>query len=80
MSQPLLNPPPGFDDLPTDAKVDYVNALWERVFNQDNPKSPDWHRDLVRAELAGQESDPDATEDWETVRANIVRRLHPGSP
>lgn len=31
MTQPVPNPPPGFDDLTTEEKVEYVSALWDRV-------------------------------------------------
>ena len=24
-------PPPGFDDLPVDQKIDYVQSLWDRI-------------------------------------------------
>jgi hypothetical protein len=68
-------PPPGFDELSTDAKVDYVNDLWERVFTKDAPQSPEWHRDLVRAELDAQRDDPSATEDWSTARQEILARI-----
>jgi hypothetical protein len=75
VSHPSFAPPPGFDELSTDAKVDYVNLLWERVFVHDNPQSPDWHRDLVRAELQAQQDAPDATEDWTAARQGILDRI-----
>lgn len=75
MSHPSSAPPPGFDDLPTKAKVDYVSLLWERVSVHENPESPDWHRDLVRAELEEQQNAPDDSEDWQVARADILNRI-----
>ena len=75
MSQPAIVPPPGFDDLATDDKIDYVSALWERILAAGAPDSPQWHRDLVRAELDAHDADPGTTEDWATVRANVEQRL-----
>ena len=79
MSHSSIVPPPGFDDLPTDAKVDYVNSLWERVFAKDIPDSPEWHRSLVRGEIEAQETTPDDSEDWGAARADIERRLQRGT-
>jgi hypothetical protein len=31
MGQPLTVPPPGFDDLPVEEKIDNVQALWKRI-------------------------------------------------
>jgi hypothetical protein len=31
MAQPLPMPPPGFDELPVEEKIDYVQALWDRI-------------------------------------------------
>ena len=59
-------------------KVDYVNALWERLLESDSPESPHWHRELVRAEVAAHEADPAAVEDWEAVRAEVEQRLRVG--
>ena len=75
VSHPSVVPPPGFDDLPTEAKVDYVNALWDRLLESDTPESPHWHRELVRAEVAAHEADPAAVEEWEAVRMEIEQRL-----
>jgi len=79
VSHPSIAPPPGFDELSTAAKVDYVNSLWERVVETDNPESPDRHRDLVRAEIEAQQLEPDATADWSTARADILRQLERNS-
>lgn len=75
VAHPSFAPPPGFDELPTEAKVDYVSHLWERVFANDNPESPEWHRELVRAELEAQGASPSTAEPWDAAREEILNRL-----
>ncbi len=67
--------PPGFDELSTEAKVDYVTDLWERISAGNDLQSPDWHHDLVCAELAECHNSPDAVEDWTSVRTELVDQL-----
>jgi hypothetical protein len=67
--------PPGFDDLTTDDKVDYLSALWERIVATSPPRSPEWHRDLVRAEIADNDAHPDEAENWTSVRTEIEQHL-----
>jgi hypothetical protein len=31
MRRSVPSPPPGFDELPVDEKVQYVEALWDRI-------------------------------------------------
>ncbi len=31
MAHPVPNPPPGFDDLSAEEKIDYIQSLWERI-------------------------------------------------
>lgn len=74
MATPL--PPPGFDDLPVREKIDYVQALWERIArDQQAVPSPEWHRAVVREALSEYESSPDDTRPWSEVRAELYRRL-----
>ena len=74
VSQPMP-PPPGFDDLTTDDKVDYLTAPWERIATTAPPQSREWHRDLVRAEIADDAARPDEVEDWTSVRTDIEQQL-----
>jgi hypothetical protein len=48
MIQAVPNPPPGFDDLTLNEKLDYIQSLWNRVAA--NPRDvpvPDWHLALI---------------------------------
>jgi len=31
MPKPVPLPPPGFDDLSVDEKIDYLQSLWDRI-------------------------------------------------
>jgi len=74
MAVPL--PPPGFDDLPVEEKIDYLQSLWERVTaTPATVPVPDWHVDVVRERLEDVAAHPDAGEDWKTVRERIRKRL-----
>ena len=76
MGQPL-SVPPGFDELPVDAQIDYVQALWDRILVRDqaNVQSPSWHREEVRAALASHEANPDAARPWPEARAELEAKL-----
>ena len=54
----LAAPPPGFDELSADEKVDYVQALWDRI--ADHPETvpvPRWHHEVLAERLASCEQD-----------------------
>ena len=45
MPKPLPLPPPGFDELSVDEKIDYLQSLWGRIAaTPDTVPVPDWHR------------------------------------
>ena len=76
MSHALQNPPAGFDDLPVDQQIDYVQTLWERIAaREDQVPVPAWHREVLDARLADYEADPDAGRPWEDVEADLRKRL-----
>lgn len=76
MGQPL-SVPPGFDDMPVEQKIDYVQTLWDRIFRHDHAKipSPDWHRDEVRSAVADHERDREGARPWPAVRADLEAKL-----
>src|ERR1700732_787682 len=52
MAQQIPNPPPGFDELTFDEKLDYVQSLWVHIAaNSDSVPIPDWHLDLIEERL-----------------------------
>ena len=69
-------PPPGFDELPTDEKVRYVETLWNRIATTpDEVPVPDWHRQIVRDRLAEHRMDPGAGGPWREVRDDLLQEL-----
>jgi putative addiction module component (TIGR02574 family) len=61
MARALPNPPPGFDDLSIDEKLDYVQSLWDRILaHPEDIPVPEWHLEIVRERLAEYEADPNS--------------------
>jgi len=76
MAQTLPIPPPGFDELPVEEKVHYVEALWDRIAAAPQEVSvPDWHRQLLRDRLAEYRNDPKTGRPWRDVRDELLREL-----
>jgi putative addiction module component (TIGR02574 family) len=76
MSKALPLPPPGFDDLPVEEKLDYVQSLWDRIV--DHPEElpvPDWHLRVIEDRLAAHKADPGAARPGEEVQAAISEKL-----
>lgn len=68
--------PPGFDDLPVEEKLDYVQSLWDRIaIRPEELPVPDWHRQVVEERLAAHQADPGAARPWEEVRQEISEKL-----
>jgi putative addiction module component (TIGR02574 family) len=77
MGQPLTVPPPGFDELPVEEQIEYVQSLWNRILRLDQAdvRSPDWHRDEVRKALAEHDANRSAARPWTEVRAELESKL-----
>jgi hypothetical protein len=53
MPTPIPFPPPGFDDLSTGEKIDYLASLWDRITTRpDTIDMPGWHREVIAGTLA----------------------------
>ena len=75
MSRVLPIPPPGFDDLPVEEKLDYVQSLWDRiVIHPEELPVPDWHRQIVEERLAAHRADPEAARPWDEVRQEVSEK------
>jgi putative addiction module component (TIGR02574 family) len=87
MSQALPIPPPGFDELSVEEKVDYVQSLWDRIaVRPEDVPVPDWHLQVIEERLAAHEADPAAARPWDEVREEVAdtlkrrRRAFGGAP
>ncbi|HEV2854714.1 MAG TPA: addiction module protein [Thermoanaerobaculia bacterium] len=76
MSRPLPLPPPGFDDLSVEEKLDYVQSLWDRIVaHPDEVPVPDWHWGIIEDRLAAHRADPGAASPWDEVREELLDEL-----
>lgn len=75
MAIPAL-PPPGFDDLSPEEKLDYVHALWNRIAARpEEVPVPDWHREIVAERLAAHRAGEGSTRSWEEAREDLRSQL-----
>jgi putative addiction module component (TIGR02574 family) len=76
MARPLPIPPPGFDDLSMDEKLDYVQSLWDRLAARpDEVPVPDWHREVLEERMQAYRADPAEGNPWEEARDEILGEL-----
>jgi putative addiction module component (TIGR02574 family) len=76
MPQALPLPPPGFDALSVEEKLDYVQALWDRIATRpEELPVPEWHQRVIEERLAAHRADPDAARPWEQVREEVTAKL-----
>lgn len=62
--------------MPVEEKVQYVEALWDRIAAAPAEVSvPDWHRQLLRERLAEYRRDARAGRPWREVRDELLREL-----
>jgi putative addiction module component (TIGR02574 family) len=69
-------PPPGFDDLSVNEKIDYLQSLWDRIAA--TPESipvPEWHREILDERLRDLEADPNAGDSWDVVQKRLRGKL-----
>lgn len=72
MGKPLTVPPPGFDDLPVEEQIEYVQALWDRIAaSRDRVPVPDWHLKLIEERRADLDANPDDSVPWDQVREEL---------
>jgi hypothetical protein len=73
MSIPV-SPPPGFEQLSQNEKIDYIQDLWDLTLDSpDLIQSPDWHLEIVRERLASFEVRELRT--WDSVKAKLARQI-----
>lgn len=76
MARALPLPPPGFDTLSVEEKLDYVQSLWDRIFaHPDEVPVPEWHRQVVGDRLAAHRADPESALPWDDVRDELREKL-----
>jgi len=74
-------PPPGFDELSAEEKLDYVQSLWDRLSaSPEEVPVPEWHKQIVNERFAAYRANPDAGKTWEQVQVSIQHKLSITSP
>jgi putative addiction module component (TIGR02574 family) len=72
MVDPVRTPPPGFDDLPVEEQIAYVQSLWDRIAaHPDRVPVPQWHLEELRRREGSDELAKTRT--WDEVRERILR-------
>jgi len=76
MAQSLQMPPPGFDDLPVEEKIEYVQSLWDRIaVSVGELPLADWQREILDQRLAAHRASPDEARPWGETLDDLERRL-----
>ena len=76
MAKAIPNPPPGFDKLSVEDKIEYVHSLWDRVLaTPEEVPVPQWHLRVLDERLESYRTEPDKGRAWEQVREGIRRKL-----
>ena len=74
--KPVPLPPPGFDDLSDDEKIDYLQSLWDRIAaTPEAVPVPDWHREIIDERLKDLEANPEAGDSWEAVHERLGKKF-----
>ena len=74
MPDQIRTPPPGFDDLPVEAQIDYVETLWNRIAKHpEKVPVPEWHLEELRRRAEADRRKPGPLSTWEEVRERILR-------
>jgi putative addiction module component (TIGR02574 family) len=75
MSAPIV-PPPGFDELPVEEKIAYVQALWDLIAEQpEDVPVPEWQQAILEERIDEARSSAAAVKPWSEVRAELHARL-----
>ena len=76
MAQSLPLPPPGFDALPVEEQIDYVQSLWDRIAaTVDQVPLQEWQQVLLEERLAAHRRSPGDARPWHEVIERVQQRL-----
>ena len=76
MGKPVPIPPPGFEGLSAEEKVEYVQSLWDHIAsNIEALPLTDWQERLLAERLKDLDENPESGIPWSQVRAGVLRKL-----
>lgn len=65
---------PGFEALPVEQQMDYVQSLWDRIAARlEQIPVPDWHREVISERLADYRESPSEGKTWEEFEEELTR-------
>lgn len=77
MPRPVPLPPPGFNELSVDEKIDYVQSLWDQIAaSPDTIPVPQWHRDILDERMKDYDADPTSGDTWDVVQERLRKNLN----
>ena len=76
MGDAFKNPPPGFESLSIEEKIDYVQSLWDRIAD-DAEAVPlqDWQKKLLDERLDDLERNAHDGVSWQELQAQLLGKL-----
>ncbi len=76
MAHSVPLPPPGFDDLPVEDQIDYVQSLWDHIA-AGVAQAPlhKWQQAILEERLAAHRRAPAEARPWEEVIERLHQRL-----
>jgi putative addiction module component (TIGR02574 family) len=76
MGNPVPIPPPGFERLSIEEKIEYVQSLWDRIAaDVDSVPLAEWQKQLLDERLKDLDDNPGSGIPWPQVRAGVLRKL-----
>jgi putative addiction module component (TIGR02574 family) len=81
MAHKIPSPPPGFDELSVEEKLDYVQSLWDRIAAEpETVPVPGWHLEVIDERLGENQAEPRASRSWDELREELRDRLRQRKP
>jgi len=69
MASVPITVPSGFDELSLEEKLDYLEALWDRIASRpEQIPVPDWHRKVLADRLAAYRAGKGTSRPWSEFR------------
>ena len=79
MAHSLPLPPPGFDNLPVEDQIDYVQSLWDHIAaSVDQVPLYEWQQALLEERLTAHRRSPGDARPWREVIERVQARLRTG--
>jgi putative addiction module component (TIGR02574 family) len=76
MGHALQIPPPGFDDLTVEEKIEYIQALWDRIAaHPETVPVPESHREALAERISAHRAGEGEARPWPEVREEIRAEL-----